>query len=429
MPPVSLLLPVAADSARLAEAFACIARQTLADLDILILLNGSDAPTERLAFDLAASDPRARAIRVGPVPNLAAALNAGLMHARHDLIARMDADDACPPNRLAVQVARLEAEPTLAAVGCAWDLTDAEGRLAATVRPPTDPAQMRWQLLLENPLAHGSMLMHRSAVLAAGGYDPRRTRAQDYDLWLRLSAIAPIAAVPETLYTHWQRAGRSAFASSAEQARAAADLLAARWAALPPGDPVFVAGALADAMSRTDRPARGADAIAAHLRARGPTRDALLAWLWTAWRFPPAERAAIDACRRSRVREVGAMLRAASVRRVRLWGAGAHTAWLLAHAHDLGVEIAGLVDDRLAGQARHGLTIAPPSSLRPGEHALISTDTAEDEVWLASLPHRQRGVIVWRLYADNDTGTPPLRGGSAANTATVGGDPRLIQIV
>lgn len=401
MPPVSVLLPVATDSARLAEAFACIARQTLADLDILILLNGSDAPTERLAFDLAASDPRARAIRVGPAANLAAALNAGLLRARHDLIARMDADDACPPNRLAVQVARLEAEPALAAVGCAWDLADAEGRLVATVRPPTDPAEMRWRLIVENPLAHGSMLMHRSAVLAAGGYDPRRTRAQDYDLWLRLSAIAPIAAVPEMLYMHRQRAGSSAFASSAEQARAAADLLAARWSALPPGDPAFVAAALAGAMSLSDGPARAADALAAHLRARGPTRDALLAWLWTAWRFPSAERAAIDACRRSRVREVGAALRAASVRRVRLWGAGAHTAWLLAHAHDLGVEIAGLVDDRLAGQARHGLTVAPPSSLRPGEHALISTDSAEEEVWLASLPHRQRGVIVWRLYAEN----------------------------
>ncbi|MCW5774831.1 MAG: glycosyltransferase [Phycisphaeraceae bacterium] len=414
MPPVSVLLPVATDSARLAEAFACIARQTVADLDILILLNGSDAPTERLAFDLAASDSRARAIRVGPVPNLAAALNAGLLHARHHLIARMDADDACPPNRLAVQVARLEAEPTLAAVGCAWDLTDAEGRVTATIRPPTDALEMRWRLLLENPLAHGSMLMHRSAVLAAGGYDPRRTRAQDYDLWLRLSAIAPIAAVPETLYTHRQRAGSLAFASSREQARAAADLLAARWAALPPGDPAFVAGALSDAMSRTDNRARGADAIAAHLRAGGPTRDALLAWLWTAWRFPPAERAAINVCRRSRVREVGATLRAASVRSVHLWGAGAHTAWLLAHAHDLGVEIAGLVDDRLAGRTRHGLTVAPPSALRPGEHALISTDSAEDEVWRASLPHRQRGVIVWRLYAENECGAGTAHGTSAS---------------
>ncbi|MCL4741239.1 MAG: glycosyltransferase [Phycisphaerales bacterium] len=402
MPPVSVLLPVATDSARLAEAFACIARQTLADLDILILLNGSDAPTERLAFDLAASDQRARAIRLGPVANLAAALNAGLLHARHDLIARMDADDACAPNRLAVQVSRLEAEPTLAAVGSAWDLADAEGRLVATVRPPTDPAEMRWRLLVENPLAHGSMLMRRPAVLAAGAYDPRRARAQDYDLWLRLSAIAPIAAVPETLYAHRRRAGSSAFASSAEQARAAADLLVARWSALPPGDSAFVAAAIADAMSRPEGPRRASDAIAAHMRARGPTRDALLAWLWTAWRFPTADRAAIDACRRSRVREVGAMLRAASVRRVWLWGAGAHSAWLLAHAHDLGVEIAGLIDDRLAGQTRHALAVAPPSALRPGEHALISTDSAEDEVWLASLPHRKRGVVVWRLYAENE---------------------------
>ncbi len=402
MPPVSVLLPVATDSARLSEAFASIARQTVADLDILVLLNGSDAATERLAFGLAASEPRARVIRVGPIANLSAALNAGLLHARHDLIARMDGDDACPPNRLAVQVARLEAEPGLAAVGCAWDIIDAEGRITATVHPPTDAQEMRWRLLLENPLAHGSMVMRRSAVMAAGGYDPRRSRAQDYDLWLRLVAIAPIAAVPETLYTHRQRAGTSAFASSVEQARAAAELLAAWWSVLPAGEPGFVAGALAEAMACNDGPARSAEALAAHLRARVPTREALLAWLWLGWRFPPVERAAMDACRRSRVREVGAMLRAASVRRVRLWGAGAHTAWLLAHAHDLGVEIAGLVDDRLAGHARHGLTVAPPAALRPGEHVLISTDSAEEVVWRVSLPHRQRGVVVWRLYGENE---------------------------
>jgi hypothetical protein len=96
---------------------------------------------------------------------------------------------------------------------------------------------------------------------------------------------------------------------------------------------------------------------------------------------------------------VGPVLRAAGAEELWLWGAGSHTAWLLDRREDLGIPIAGIIDDRLAGKHRLGFNIAHPDALAAGQHALISSDAHEDEIWEASATARGRGVNVHRLYA------------------------------
>jgi hypothetical protein len=51
-------------------------------------------------------------------------------------------------------------------------------------------------------------MMRADAVRALGGYDESMERAQDYDLWLRLTERHAIAALPELLYT-WREHGAS----------------------------------------------------------------------------------------------------------------------------------------------------------------------------------------------------------------------------
>lgn len=108
----------------------------------------------------------------------------------------------------------------------------------------------------------------------------------------------------------------------------------------------------------------------------------------------------MDVCKRARVREVGARLRAMGVREVILWGAGAHSAFVLEHAHDLGVPVVGLVDDALAGRDRLGFRVGAPDGVAPGRHVLLSSDAHEDALWERSAGARARGVIVHRFYAD-----------------------------
>lgn len=396
-PLVSVALPVHRDDGLLAHAFACITRQKLRDLEILILLNGADGDTTQRAKALAAGDPRARIIEL-PEPNLAAALNVALEASHAPLVARMDADDRCPPDRLELQAARMRAEPRLAALGCAWEMVDSDQKVLSTVRPPTDPAEARWRLLLGNPFAHGSMMLRREAVLAVGGYDTRCTRAQDFELWLRLSRTAGLAALPQVLYQHRTRSPEDHSGSTTDQAGFAAAALLRAWHSLPSGDNQAIAPALAQSLERGNRPGEAAESLEAILRA-APSRDALLSWLYTQWANPPAPRRAIEACREARLREVGRELRNAGIDRIWIWGAGSHTRWLLDHAADLAVPIQGIVDDGASSQQRFGLTIQPPQAIAAGQTALLSSDWHEDAMWESSAPHRARGVRIVRFYA------------------------------
>ncbi len=168
-----------------------------------------------------------------PKPGLAAALNLGLREAKSDLVARMDADDWCHPERIERQVRAISEMPRTIALGTAYEIEDADGRIAFTVRPPRDPREVRWRLLLANLFAHGSMLLRRDAVVAAGGYDEACDRAQDYDLWLRLSGRGDVCAVQDVLYRYRTRQKSDPARSTARQSEIAVDRLLVAWRQLP----------------------------------------------------------------------------------------------------------------------------------------------------------------------------------------------------
>jgi hypothetical protein len=268
----------------------------------------------------------------------------------------------------------------------------------ATVRPPTDPRELRWRLLLGNTLAHGSMMLRRGAVLKLGGYDTLCTRSQDFELWLRLARSAGVGCLPQVLYRHRSRYPLDPSRSTPEQASIAAEVMLQAWRGLPERAGERLAPGLAGAMARDP----AATAALERNLAECPSREGLLAWLWGQHVSPPAHRRAVEAAKRSRLREVGAFLRAEGLGGVYLWGAGDHTRWVIAHEKDLGLHVRGIVDDNpaLVGQSRFGHAVITPDALRAGEAALISSDWYEDAIWEASSPHRRRGVRVYRLYGE-----------------------------
>ena len=386
---LSVALPIHRDPGTLANAARCILAQTARDLDIMLILNGSDDATRAAARSLNASDSRVRIIEL-PDANLAAALNTALEAARHPLVARMDADDTCPPGRLALQRDFLNAHPDLAALGCAWELADDSNSVLTVVRPPECPARLRWRLLLGNTLAHGSMMLRRDAVLRAGGYDTRCDRAQDYDLWLRLPGR--IACLPDVLYRHRVRDTADPARSTPDQSRTAASRILTAWRALPHDHNPATEAALARGLARD--PAAIAD-LERDLD-RAPSAESLLAWLWSQWNTPPAPRRAAEVARRALTREVAARIRAAGATRLWLWGAGDHTRRLLQHPEDLALPVAGLIDD--APREHAAIPVVAPAAIAAGEHVLVSSDWNEHAIWLSAAPHRARGVHVHRLY-------------------------------
>jgi hypothetical protein len=199
-PRISVILPVRDGGAYLAGAVASILGQTFADFELLVIDDGSrDAAVAALA-PLAARDPRLRLLK-NPGAGLVAALNFGLAQARAELVARMDADDVALPERLARQIAFLDASPDVALVGAQVAFIDAAGApTGERSHFPTAPQAVAAALTDRGcVIRHPTTVARKAALIAAGGYRPACEGAEDYDLWLRLSERARLANLPDAL--------------------------------------------------------------------------------------------------------------------------------------------------------------------------------------------------------------------------------------
>ena len=392
---MTVALPVYRDAGTLREAAGDMLAQTGVELELLLVLNGADEATRGVAAELGAADGRVRVIELAEA-GLARALNVALREARGEWVARMDADDRCPPDRVARQLAELRERRGLSAVGCAWEALGADG-VARVIRPATDPRVARWRLRLGNEFAHGSMVVKRERVLAVGGYDERRARAQDYDLWMRLAQQAEIAAVPEVLYTHRLKdKSEGAFAAGRLQAQHSAEVMIAAWQGLGAAgedERKRLAALMARGLAGEDI----ASAIEGMLTER-VSAEGLLAYLWWERQRPGQAMRAREIGRRARIREVIAELRRAGVAQVWIWGAGAHTTMLAPLLEHAGVRVAGVVDDAREGEIVMGRKVQRPEALAARAEVVLSSDAFEDRLWERSEEARARGVRVWRLY-------------------------------
>jgi glycosyltransferase involved in cell wall biosynthesis len=203
-PLVSVVLPVHDGERFLAEAVDSILGQTLGDLELVVVDDGStDATRSILArYD----DPRLRVV-AQPHRGLVAALGAGIAETGAAYLARMDADDVSEPSRLERQLELLERRPRVGMAATWVAVVDEQGReLGRRVLPPAHDDLAR-RLLLRNPFQHGSVLIRRAAFDAAGGYRDDYGANEDYDLWRRLARSWELACVPEVLYRYRVHAG------------------------------------------------------------------------------------------------------------------------------------------------------------------------------------------------------------------------------
>jgi glycosyltransferase involved in cell wall biosynthesis len=99
------------------SALASLSRQTMGDLEVVVVDDGSGDGTAGVVEDAARADARIRLVRLHRNRGQAAALNVGMERARGRYLAILDADDEAAPGRLAEQVAALERDPDLVLVG------------------------------------------------------------------------------------------------------------------------------------------------------------------------------------------------------------------------------------------------------------------------------------------------------------------------
>jgi teichuronic acid biosynthesis glycosyltransferase TuaG len=201
-PRVSVITPVWNGAATLADAVASVQAQSLADWEMLIVDDGSIDASRAVAERLAA-DPRVRLMGWPDNRGPAAARNAGIRAARGRYIAFLDADDRWRPEKLARQLAVMEADGA-ALVFSSYQRIDEEGRplgqVAAAERITYATA------LYGNPIGCLTAI-YDSARLGKVEMPPVRRR-QDYGLWLAiLRRIGWARGLPEVLADYRVRRG------------------------------------------------------------------------------------------------------------------------------------------------------------------------------------------------------------------------------
>jgi glycosyltransferase involved in cell wall biosynthesis len=212
-PLLSVVMPVRNGARWLGEAIDSVLRQTLSDLELLVVDDDSTDETPQILTAWSRRDGRIRLLRRQDL-GLVAALNYGLAEARGVLLARLDADDRAMPERFERQVQVLDHNPSIGLLGSWAERIDERGRRRGDLRPETDPESLIGILTHANPFVHSTIMLRTEIARRQGGYRAAFEAAEDYDLWLRMSEVTLLANVAEPL-VQYRRHGTNVTARKA----------------------------------------------------------------------------------------------------------------------------------------------------------------------------------------------------------------------
>lgn len=196
MPRVTVVVPCYNHAQFIAGTIHSILAQSYGDFEIVAVDDGS---TDSSLDVLQQFQSRLRVLR-SPHSGPAAARNRAMERSDSDFIAFMDADDLCAPDRLALQVNRLD-EDRLDLVASELTFIDPRGNaLEGKWSCPPYAALDYWGSLLErNWIGTPSVTLRRSALESTGAFNEEFTHAEDYDLWLRLARSFAVGYVDAPL--------------------------------------------------------------------------------------------------------------------------------------------------------------------------------------------------------------------------------------
>lgn len=220
---VSVVIPTYDRAHVLARAVDSVLAQSHAEVEAIVVDDGSTDTTPDLLAGRYGGDRRVRVLRQAN-GGVVAARNAGLALCRGDYVAFLDSDDCWQTWKLELQLAALAACPK---AGMVWTDMEAVGPDGAVVAPRylrTMYSAYRWfptaaalfgdsrsvagplgrvalhvgdihsQMVMGNLVHTSTVLLRRDRLERVGGFDPALGRAgEDYDFHLRTCREGPVA--------------------------------------------------------------------------------------------------------------------------------------------------------------------------------------------------------------------------------------------
>jgi len=218
LPAVSIVIPTFNRREWLAGALDSVLDQDYANLEALVVDDGSDDGTPDLLADYARRWPEHR-FRYLRQENggQARAINHGNRLARGDILGYLSDDDALLPGAVSRLAVELIEHPEAAAVYPGYREIDADDRVEDTVRPI--PYSPRAALRLHDTVIGPGGLARRSALERAGGWDPELRWMGDLIMWMGVGLAGPVIRVDEPLACWRRHPGSATLQPSVEHAR------------------------------------------------------------------------------------------------------------------------------------------------------------------------------------------------------------------
>ncbi len=194
-PRVTVVTPSFNQAAFLEEAIRSVLRQGYPNLEYIVLDGGSTDGSVEIIRRYA---PWLTHWASAPDKGQADALRRGFERATGEVLAWLNSDDVYLPGALRQAVAVLRDTPEAVMV---FGDADQIGRAGEPLGPARQVGPVSRESLLKdnNAIAQPAAFFRRAAYEAAGGLETALHWAMDYDLWIRLSAMGPLAYTPSRL--------------------------------------------------------------------------------------------------------------------------------------------------------------------------------------------------------------------------------------
>lgn len=192
------------------------ARAAGEDVEIIIVDDASEDGTAEVCREL----EDITYVRLERGQGVAGARNVGILASTADYISFLDDDDLRLPGSLDAQLAQLESEPQAGFVCGPVLMFDETGRTTVEIeaQPSLHKGDAFWELLAFNfPALPISVVVRKECFFRVGLFDAQLKGIDDWDLWVRIAEIYPVATVsqPVSLYrraTPTSKQGSSALA-------------------------------------------------------------------------------------------------------------------------------------------------------------------------------------------------------------------------